>query len=209
MHDGAAARKFNGTAEGHHPVVAVVGIYKQILHMRGGKMQIFDPFVCVHKPALALWVHRRLQLGERLRCNHFAVVRKDRHAHQKIPVRLIEQPHIFGEAFHICIDIDIFDHAVIHRIRNAHHIVQVIIQVQIDLVQHAAVVIRNHLLVGVDKACRQDHRHQDHSGHCHQGKGDRNGKLEAAFFKGMFDFLREISQASQHHNPPKGMRLAA
>ena len=65
-------------------------------------MQIFDPFVCVHKPALALWVHRRLQLGERLRCNHFAVVRKDRHAHQKIPVRLIEQPHIFGEAFHIC-----------------------------------------------------------------------------------------------------------
>ena len=137
-------------AQGDHPAVGVVGVVKDILDVRGGKVEVFHALAGRLEPVAV----RRLRVPLQRRQGHGghqgAISVKDRQGHQVVPVLLVEQGQVPGEVLlrQVCV----LDAPVIHRIGNAHHPPEVAVQVQVRLGQHPAAVFRHQLLVDGGKA---------------------------------------------------------
>ena len=200
MADVSAARQLDGAGEGDHPPVAVVGVLEEVLHMRGGEVQVFDLAHRAHEPVLPVGLDRLFQDRERGRGHEPALVVHHHDADEQVAVGLIEQVHLRVDR--LVREVDVLDDAVIHRVRDAHHIAQVGVEVHVDLLDDAPVVLLDHLLGRGGEAQVEGQPQEDHPHHRHDRKGDRDHVLDAALLVGLGDAPEPLPNGVNHVRPP-------
>ena len=174
----AIACQLDSTRKRNDPPVIVSRIDEQVLHMRRGEMQIFNPVHSPDKPFLFRRVDRRLEHGDRRRADKRTIRLDHNDTDKQVAVRLIEQVHLLVDRF--ISEVGAFDHTVIHRVRYTHHIAQIDIQVDIDLVDHTLVFLADHRLGGSGEPQIQCKAEKEHPGHRSDREGKRDQELDAA-----------------------------
>ena len=165
------------TAEGHHPAVAVIRVIKQLLDVGGGKVEVFHPFRRRPEPAALAGLRRRLHARQRSRLHQPPRRVEQGDGHQRVPVLLIEQPHLLIQG--VRGQVGILDDPVIHGVGHPHHPAQIAVQVQVHLGQHPPGGLLAQVPGGVGKAQQQAASHENHAHQGHGGKREGEHHLYA------------------------------
>ena len=83
--DIARPGQFHLAAQGDHPPVPIVRIFEKVLHMGGGKVEIFNPLLRRGEPGLPLRGHAVFQFLQRRGSNQIAVSGEHRNGHHTLP----------------------------------------------------------------------------------------------------------------------------
>ena len=177
--DHAAPGQLHMAAEGHHPMIPRVGVLKHVLHMRRGKMQVFNALHGGGEPPLTAGRHAVFQFCQGRGGDQLAVPIKHRQRHQYIPVLGVQQLQSVAQLLRrvTLLQIRALDDPVVHRVGYPHHVPQIAVQIPVHLCQHTLAALRRHLVGGGGKAQQQRHPQKQHSNHGHRRKGDGQDQL--------------------------------
>ena len=162
------------TGKRNNPVIAVRGIVKQILNVRRGEMHVLDPAQRSDEPGLLRHIRFCFLRDHRNRSNETpaSIIKSD--ADEPVLIGFIDQTHLsfqrrVGDII-LCNDIEV------HRIRNAAHTDEIILQILLCLLHDALRILDDGFMRRQRKTAVQEHtcNQQQRNGHDHKGRHDRH-----------------------------------